>query len=274
MSINKDRIPLPPADARKTLMTCHFCIVGCGYHVYEWDANREGGRAPHENALGLDFRTQLPAQAGGDDPGDAQRDHRPGRPQAQHHGPAGQGLLGQPGAVVHPRRAARVGDVHPRGGRRPPAEASAAVHRRRLDRHHVGARPRDLRRAGEAHPRRARTRPAHVQLLRPRGRGRRLREHLGHRQAHVLRLPDQDGPHPQPPRLQLRVPCLAGHGGRRAQQLLRGRGSRRHHRRRRHQRLRDADQLLPRTLDPEPDRGERGQEEAVVPRRSRPNARS
>ena len=42
-------------------MTCHFCIVGCGYHVYKWDANREGGRAPNENALGLDFRTQLPA---------------------------------------------------------------------------------------------------------------------------------------------------------------------------------------------------------------------
>ena len=61
MSINKDRIPLPPTDAGKTLMTCHFCIVGCGYHVYKWDANREGGRAPNENALGLDFRTQLPA---------------------------------------------------------------------------------------------------------------------------------------------------------------------------------------------------------------------
>ena len=63
MSINKDRIPLPPTDAEKTLMTCHFCIVGCGYHVYKWDANREGGRAPEHNALGLDFRTQLPAQS-------------------------------------------------------------------------------------------------------------------------------------------------------------------------------------------------------------------
>ena len=63
MSIDKDRIPLPPTDARKTLMTCHFCIVGCGYHVYKWDANREGGRAPDQNALGLDFRSQLPAQS-------------------------------------------------------------------------------------------------------------------------------------------------------------------------------------------------------------------
>ena len=57
----KDRIPLPPADAEKTNMTCHFCIVGCGYHVYKWPANREGGWTPEQNALGLDFRQQLPA---------------------------------------------------------------------------------------------------------------------------------------------------------------------------------------------------------------------
>ncbi len=28
-------------------MTCHFCIVGCGYHVYKWEEGREGGRAPN-----------------------------------------------------------------------------------------------------------------------------------------------------------------------------------------------------------------------------------
>ncbi len=56
----KDRIALPPVGAQKTNMTCHFCIVGCGYHVYKWDANTEGGRAPNENALGVDFRKQLP----------------------------------------------------------------------------------------------------------------------------------------------------------------------------------------------------------------------
>ena len=42
-------------------MACHFCSVGCGYHVYKWPANQEEDRAPHENALGLDFRRQLPA---------------------------------------------------------------------------------------------------------------------------------------------------------------------------------------------------------------------
>ena len=60
MSQFKDRVALPPADAKKTNLTCQFCIVGCGYHTYIWDADREGGRAPHQNALGLDFRKQLP----------------------------------------------------------------------------------------------------------------------------------------------------------------------------------------------------------------------
>ena len=61
MSTNiKDRIALPPKDAAKSNMTCHFCIVGCGYHVYKWDANTEGGRAPGQNALGVDFRQQVP----------------------------------------------------------------------------------------------------------------------------------------------------------------------------------------------------------------------
>ncbi|MGI9302825.1 MAG: arsenate reductase (azurin) large subunit [Gammaproteobacteria bacterium] len=55
----RDRIPAPPAGARKTHMVCHFCIVGCGYHVYKWPENKEGGRAPEQNALGLDFRRQL-----------------------------------------------------------------------------------------------------------------------------------------------------------------------------------------------------------------------
>ena len=59
----KDRIALPPKDAQKTNMTCHFCIVGCGYHVYKWDANTEGGRAAGQNALGVDFTRQVPPLA-------------------------------------------------------------------------------------------------------------------------------------------------------------------------------------------------------------------
>ena len=60
MAKSKDRITLPPVNAQKTNLTCHFCIVGCGYHVYTWPENQEGGKAPHQNALGLDFRQQLP----------------------------------------------------------------------------------------------------------------------------------------------------------------------------------------------------------------------
>lgn len=56
---HKDRLPLPPVGAKKTNMTCHFCIVGCGYHVYKWPVNMEGGRSPGQNALGLDFRHQI-----------------------------------------------------------------------------------------------------------------------------------------------------------------------------------------------------------------------
>ena len=63
MAIFKDRVPLPPANAQKTNLACHFCIVGCGYHVYKWPENQEGGRAPERNALGLDFRRQLPPLA-------------------------------------------------------------------------------------------------------------------------------------------------------------------------------------------------------------------
>ena len=46
-----DRIVLPPVNAKKTNMTCHFCIVGCGYHVYKWPEAQEGGKAAHQNAL-------------------------------------------------------------------------------------------------------------------------------------------------------------------------------------------------------------------------------
>ncbi len=60
----KDRIALPPVNAEKTNMVCHFCIVGCGYHVYKWPVGSEGGRAPSENALGKDFRTQQPPLSG------------------------------------------------------------------------------------------------------------------------------------------------------------------------------------------------------------------
>ena len=56
---DRDRISLPPRNATKTQLTCHYCIVGCGYHVYKWDADSEGGPAPNQNALGLGFSKQI-----------------------------------------------------------------------------------------------------------------------------------------------------------------------------------------------------------------------
>ncbi len=63
MTTTPDRITLPPVGAQKTNMICHFCIVGCGYHVYSWAEGAEGGRAPNQNALGTDFQKQAPPLA-------------------------------------------------------------------------------------------------------------------------------------------------------------------------------------------------------------------
>ena len=59
MANRKDRVALPPVTAQKTNMTCHFCIVGCGYHVYKWPESQEGGRAASQNALKMDFTRQI-----------------------------------------------------------------------------------------------------------------------------------------------------------------------------------------------------------------------
>ncbi len=63
MARQVDRITLPPKDAQRSNMVCHFCIVGCGYQVYKWPEQEEGGRAADQNALGLDFTRQLPPLA-------------------------------------------------------------------------------------------------------------------------------------------------------------------------------------------------------------------
>jgi arsenite oxidase large subunit len=53
-----DRLPIIPADAKKHNVTCHYCIVGCGYHAYTWPINKQGGTAPSENAFGVDLSQQ------------------------------------------------------------------------------------------------------------------------------------------------------------------------------------------------------------------------
>ncbi len=53
-----DRLPIIPADAEVRNVTCHYCIVGCGYKAYTWPLNRQGGTDPAQNAFGVDLSEQ------------------------------------------------------------------------------------------------------------------------------------------------------------------------------------------------------------------------
>jgi arsenite oxidase large subunit len=59
---NIDRLPIPPKDATVHNVTCHFCIVGCGYKAYSWDLNRQGVPAADGNAFGADLSKQQEAE--------------------------------------------------------------------------------------------------------------------------------------------------------------------------------------------------------------------
>ncbi len=37
-----DRLPIIPASAKVHNVTCHYCIVGCGYKAYTWPINKQG----------------------------------------------------------------------------------------------------------------------------------------------------------------------------------------------------------------------------------------
>ena len=37
-----DRLPIIPANAKVHNVTCHYCIVGCGYKAYTWPINQQG----------------------------------------------------------------------------------------------------------------------------------------------------------------------------------------------------------------------------------------
>ena len=57
-----DRLPIIPADAKVHNVTCHYCIVGCGYHAYSWDVNQQGETAPDQNIFGVDLAKQQAAE--------------------------------------------------------------------------------------------------------------------------------------------------------------------------------------------------------------------
>jgi arsenite oxidase large subunit len=56
------RLPIVPANAKEHNVVCHYCIVGCGYKAYSWDASYEGGTAPAENKFGVDLSKQQQAE--------------------------------------------------------------------------------------------------------------------------------------------------------------------------------------------------------------------
>jgi arsenite oxidase large subunit len=51
-----DRLPIPPKNAKVHNVTCHYCIVGCGYKAYTWDRNKQG--TLKDNAFGIDLSEQ------------------------------------------------------------------------------------------------------------------------------------------------------------------------------------------------------------------------
>ncbi|HEY4922196.1 MAG TPA: arsenate reductase (azurin) large subunit [Xanthobacteraceae bacterium] len=53
-----DRLPIVPKDAKEFNVTCHYCIVGCGYKAYTWPTNKQGGTAPDQNKFGVDLGKQ------------------------------------------------------------------------------------------------------------------------------------------------------------------------------------------------------------------------
>jgi arsenite oxidase large subunit len=58
-----DRLPIIPADAKVHNVTCHFCIVGCGYKAYSWDVNKQGTTDPSGNVFNADLAKQQGADA-------------------------------------------------------------------------------------------------------------------------------------------------------------------------------------------------------------------
>ena len=114
MSTTKDRVALPPVNAQRTNLTCHFSSSAAaitstsGTPIGRWPgAARECARCGLPQASASAHQHH--------DAGDGEHHHRKRRSQVQHHDRAGQGLLGESGAFV------------PRGGHSPRSH----VHRRR-----------------------------------------------------------------------------------------------------------------------------------------------
>jgi arsenite oxidase large subunit len=58
-----ERLPIIPADATTHNVTCHYCIVGCGYKAYTWPINKQGGTDPKSNIFGVNLAEQQAADS-------------------------------------------------------------------------------------------------------------------------------------------------------------------------------------------------------------------
>jgi arsenite oxidase large subunit len=57
-----DRLPIIPKGAKTFNVTCHFCIVGCGYKAYTWPTSKQGGPSADQNVFGVDLSKQQSAE--------------------------------------------------------------------------------------------------------------------------------------------------------------------------------------------------------------------
>ena len=55
MTASPASVPLPPPDAKESIICCEYCPVACGYKVYSWPVGQEGGIAADDNVFGRDF---------------------------------------------------------------------------------------------------------------------------------------------------------------------------------------------------------------------------
>ncbi|MFN3846104.1 MAG: arsenate reductase (azurin) large subunit [Paracoccaceae bacterium] len=60
---NIDRLPIIPAGAKEQNVTCHYCIVGCGYKAYTWPLKTQG--SAESNWSGEDLSKQQGAETDG-----------------------------------------------------------------------------------------------------------------------------------------------------------------------------------------------------------------
>ena len=90
-----DRLPIIPADAKKHNVTCHYCIVGCGYHAYTWPVNKQGGTDPAANVFGVNLAEQQPAETVAWYPPSMYNIVQAGRPGRSHRHQAGSRVRGE-----------------------------------------------------------------------------------------------------------------------------------------------------------------------------------